>query len=75
MRASQLALGAKDPSANAGCVVRTLGPEDLLDKEMVTHSSYSCRESHEQRSLLGYSSWGCKELHTTEVTEHMHIRW
>ena len=28
---------------------------------------YSCLEkSHGQRSLVGYSPWGCKELHTTE---------
>ena len=26
------------------------------------------RESHGQRSLAGYSPWGCKELDTTEVT-------
>ena len=25
-------------------------------------------ESHGQRSLVGYSPWGCKELDTTEVT-------
>ena len=27
-------------------------------------------ESHGQRSLEGYSPWGCKELDTTEATEH-----
>jgi len=26
------------------------------------------RDSHRQRSLLGYSPWGCKELNTTEPT-------
>ena len=30
---------AKNLFANAGYVVRTLGQEDLLDKEMATHSS------------------------------------
>jgi len=25
-------------------------------------------ESHEQRSLVGYSPWGCKESYITEVT-------
>ena len=30
-------------------------------------------ESHGQRSLAGYSPWGCKELDTTEVTEHTFI--
>ena len=27
-------------------------------------------ECHGLRSLVGYSPWGCKELDTTEVTEH-----
>ena len=31
-------------------------------------------ESHGQRSLAGYSPWGCKELDTTEVTEHAHVQ-
>ena len=32
-------------------------------------------ESHGQRSLVGYSPWGCKESDTTEATQHarMHI--
>ena len=34
---------------------------------------YSCLENpHGQRSLAGYSPWGCKELDTTEATEHAH---
>ena len=32
-------------------------------------------ESHEHRSLGGYSPWGLKELDTTEVTEHRHTHW
>ena len=28
---------------------------------------------HGQRSLVGYSPWGHKELDTTEVTEHTHL--
>ena len=32
---------------------------------------YSCLETpHGQRSLMGYSPWGHKELDTTEATEH-----
>ena len=27
-------------------------------------------KSHGQRSLVGYSPWGCKESDTTEATEH-----
>ena len=26
-------------------------------------------ESHRQRSLAGYSPWGCEELDTTEMTK------
>ena len=32
---------------------------------------YSCLENpHRQRSLVGYSPWGCKELDTTEWLKH-----
>ena len=31
-------------------------------------------KSHGQRSLVGYSPWGCKELDTPEVTEHAYRR-
>ena len=31
------------------------------------HSNYSCLENpHGQRSLVGYSPWGCEELNVTE---------
>ena len=33
---------------------------------MVTHSSILAGESHGQRSLVGYSPWGHKELDTTQ---------
>ena len=39
--------------------------EDLLEEEMATHSSIPAGESHGQKSLVGYSPWGCKELDTT----------
>ena len=48
--------------------VQSLGQEDLLEKEMATHSSVLPGKSHGQRSLEGYSSWGHKEPDTTEVT-------
>ena len=31
---------------------------------------YSCLENYRQRSLAGYSSWGSKELDTTEQVSH-----
>ena len=38
---------------------------------MAIHSSIlAWTESHGQKSLACYSSWGHKELDTTEVTEH-----
>ena len=34
---------------------------------------YSCLENpHGQRSLAGYSQWGCKESDTTEPLTHRH---
>ena len=43
------------------------GQEDLLEKEMATHSSILAWEkSHGQRSLAGYSSWTSKGSHKTE---------
>ena len=46
--------------------VRSLGWEDLLEKEMTTHSIILLRDFHGQRSLVGYSPWDFKELDVTE---------
>ena len=49
--------------------VQSLGQEDLLEKEMATHSSIlAWKKSHGQRSLVGYSPWGHKETDRTEHT-------
>ena len=45
--------------------VRSLGWEDHLEKGMATHSSILAEESHEQRSLVGYSPWDHKKSDTT----------
>ena len=45
--------------------VPSLGREDPLEKEMVTHSSIPV-EFRGQRSLAGYSLWGLKKSDTTE---------
>ena len=50
--------------------VQFLDQEDLLEKGMATHSSSLAWRTHGQRSTAGYSPQGCKELDTTEVTEH-----
>ena len=46
--------------------VQSLAQEDLLEKEMATHS-------HGSRSLVGYSPWGCKESDTTEWLHSLHF--
>ena len=42
------------------------GLEDPLEESMATHSSILPGESHGQRSLMGYSTWGCTEWDMTE---------
>ena len=47
--------------------VQSLGWEDPLEKEMATHfSALLPGKSRGQRSLVGYSPWGGKELDMTE---------
>ena len=46
--------------------VQSLGGEDPLKRGMATHSSMLAWRIHGQRSLAGYSPWGCKESDTTE---------
>ena len=47
--------------------VQSLGWEDSLEKGMASHSSIlAIPESHEQRNLVGYSPWLCKESDMTE---------
>ena len=48
--------------------VGSLGQEDPLEKGMATHSSILAWEIQGQRSLVGYSPKGCKELDMIEVT-------
>ena len=66
---SHMGLVIKNSLANVGDTrdARLIpGPEDPLEKEMATHSSILAGKSQGQRSLVGYSPWGCKELDTTE---------
>ena len=66
-----MALVAKNPPANAGDLREVGLIPDLeapLDEGMATHG-----ECHGQRSLGGYSPWGCKESGTTErARAHTH---
>ena len=50
--------------------VQYLGWEDPLEEGMATHSHILPRESHGQRSLVGYSSWGHTESDMTEATKY-----
>ena len=56
-------------ASNAGDLVQSLGWEDLLEKEMSTHFSILAWRTHGQRSLVGYSPRGRKEL---DMTERLH---
>ena len=57
----------KNLPANTGDMVQFLGQEDPLEQEMAT-IVFLPEKCHGQRSLVGYSPLGCKELDTTEVT-------
>ena len=46
--------------------VQSLGREDPLEQETATHSVFLPGKFHGQRSLAGYSPWGCRELDTKE---------
>ena len=46
--------------------VQSLGWEDLLEKEVATHTSILAWKFHGQRSLAGYSPWDRKESDTIE---------
>ena len=46
--------------------VQSLGREDPLGEEMAAHSVFLPEKFRGQKSLMGYSPWGCNELNTTE---------
>jgi len=50
--------------------VRSLSGEDPLEKGLATSPVFLPGESHGQVNVAGDSPCGCKELDTTEVTEH-----
>ena len=54
--------------------IQSLDQEDLLEKEMATHSSILPGKSHRWKSLVIYNSWGHKELDTTEAMVNTEIR-
>ena len=70
---SQVALEVKDPPANAGDI-RDVGSIPGLGRSPGEGNgnppTFLSEESHGQRSLVGGSPVGCKELDTTEATSH-----
>ena len=48
--------------------VGSLGWEHPLEEQMATHSIFLLGKFHGQRSLEGYSPWGCKE---SDITKHV----
>ena len=75
--ASQVAQEVKNPPASAGDIKR-LGFDPWVGKiswrrKWQLTPVFLPGESHGQRSLAGYSSWGRRELDMTEVTERANI--
>ena len=56
----------KNPPTMQETQVRSLGWEDLLEKERLPTSVFLPGEFHGQRSLAGYNPWDLKELDMTE---------
>ena len=68
----------KEPACNAGDLGSILGLGRYPGGGHGNPLQYSCLENpHGQRSLEGYSPWGCKELDMTEQLSiqhtHLHI--
>ena len=60
---SMVAHTVKNPPAMQETWVRSLGWEDPLEKGMASIPVFLPGESHGQRSLEGYSPWGCRIRH------------
>ena len=67
LRASLVAQMVKGLPAMWETWIRSLGQEDPLQKGMATHSSiFDLEIPTGQRTVLGYSPWGHKELDMTQ---------
>ena len=77
-RASQMALVVKNLPANAGAVRDSVGFDPWVGKIPWSRAQQPIPvflpvESHGQRSLVGNSPWGCKELDMTEATRQAYM--
>ena len=57
--------GGKNYPAMQKTQIRSLSREDPLEKGMAATPVFLPGKYHGQRSLVGYSPWGCKETDTT----------
>ena len=64
----------KSPKETQETQVWSLGWEDPLEEEMKTHSRILTWKSHGQRSLVGYSPWGCKGVGHNWAHIHTHVQ-
>ena len=70
-RASQVVLVVKNPPANAGDIRHGFDPwvgKFPWGRAWQPTPVFLPGESHGERSLMGYSPWGCTESDTTDVT-------
>ena len=74
----------KNTPANAWDTSPSLGLEDPWRRQWQPGPVFLLKESHEQRSLVGYSPWSFKESDTTEQLsmhaqslprEHWYLQW
>ena len=70
-----MAQTVKNLPAHAGDAGSSLCQEDTLEKEWLPTPVFLPGKSHGQRKLAGYSTWGHKELDTTEQLTHTHRVW
>ena len=63
----------RNPLASYEGDIRDVGQENALKEAWQSIPVFLPGESQGQRSLVGYSPWGCKESNATEVTcTHRH---
>ena len=66
-------LAVKNPPANAGDMRQGFDPwigKIPWKRAQQPTPGFLPGEPHGQRSLVGYSPWGCKELDTTKIMQH-----
>ena len=72
LRASLVAQTVENPPAIQDTWVQSLGWEEPLRRDWLPAPVFLPGGLHGQRSLGGFSPWGCKESDTTEWLTHTH---